>query len=56
MVKVFSAETRTVECVTRAFSDAGVLVHAYLICEFTDQTVGDTVDFWLELVNAFDVD
>jgi hypothetical protein len=35
--------------VTRAFSDAGVLVHAYLMYGFPTQTVQDTVDA-LELV------
>lgn len=30
--------------VTRAFSDAGVLVHAYLMYGFPSQTVGETVD------------
>jgi hypothetical protein len=30
--------------VTRAFSDAGVLVHAYLMYGFPTQTVADTVD------------
>ena len=30
--------------VTRAFSDAGILVHAYLMYGFPTQTVQDTVD------------
>ena len=30
--------------VTRAFTDAGILVHAYLMYGFPTQTVGDTVD------------
>ena len=30
--------------VTKAFSDAGILVHAYLMYEFPTQTVQDTVD------------
>ena len=38
-----------VACVTRAFSEAGVLVHAYLMYGFPTQTVQDTVDA-LELV------
>ena len=38
-----------VACVTRAFSEAGILVHAYLMYGFPTQTVQDTVDA-LELV------
>jgi hypothetical protein len=38
-----------VACVTHAFSQAGVLVHAYLMYGFPTQTVQDTVDA-LELV------
>jgi hypothetical protein len=38
--------------VTRAFSDAGVLVHAYLMYGFPTQTVKDTVDA-LEYVRQF---
>ncbi len=33
-----------VACVTRGFSDAGILVHAYLMYGFPTQTVQDTVD------------
>jgi hypothetical protein len=33
-----------VERVTKAFSDAGILVHAYLMYGFPTQTVQDTVD------------
>ncbi len=38
--------------VTRAFSDAGILVHAYLMYGFPTQTVQDTVDA-LEYVRQF---
>jgi radical SAM superfamily enzyme YgiQ (UPF0313 family) len=38
-----------VACVTRAFSESGILVHAYLMYGFPTQTVQDTVDA-LELV------
>ena len=33
-----------VACVTRAFTEAGILVHAYLMYGFPTQTVQDTVD------------
>jgi radical SAM superfamily enzyme YgiQ (UPF0313 family) len=33
-----------VACVTRAFTDAGILVHAYLMYGFPTQTVEETVD------------
>ena len=42
--------------VTRAFSDAGILVHAYLMYGFPTQTVQDTVDALEYVRQLFEAD